>query len=83
MRRRFVRGGERPPGRSGELLAVRPFELHGTRYYSVIFRLDEDRDQAREARLSADMIHDGPQPGDRVIVESVLGVVDRIRKAEA
>jgi hypothetical protein len=29
------------------------------------------------------MIYDAPEPGDRVLVESVLGVVDRVRRADA
>ena len=40
-------------------------------------------EQAREARVSFDMIYDDPRPGDRVLVESVLGVVDRVRRWEA
>jgi hypothetical protein len=31
--------------------------------------------------LSYDMIYDDPHPGDEVLVESVLGVVDRIQRA--
>jgi hypothetical protein len=83
MSPKFVRGGARPPGRPGEIVAVRPYELHGTPYYAVLFRLDDEPDEMREARLSAEMIHAAPQPGDRIIVEAVLGVVDRIRKADA
>lgn len=75
---KFVRGGQRPTPKPGTILQVRPFELHGTRYYAVLFRLEGAEHQAREARLSFDMIYDDPQPGDSVLVESVLGVVDRI-----
>ena len=75
---KFVRGGQRPTPQAGTILQVRPYELHGTRYYAVLFRLEGEEHQAREARLSFDMIYDDPQPGDAVLVESVLGVVDRI-----
>ncbi|MEX2245631.1 MAG: hypothetical protein WEC75_03000 [Dehalococcoidia bacterium] len=81
---KWVRGGARPKPQPGLILEVRPYELHGTRYYAVLFRLDgEPPDSAREARLSFDMIYDDPQSGDRVLVESVIGVVDRIRRDEA
>jgi hypothetical protein len=79
MSPKWVRGGERPKAQSGVLLQLRPYELHGTRYYAVAYRLDSGApDAAREARVSFEMIYDGAQPGDRILIESVLGVVDRI-----
>ncbi|MBI5285363.1 MAG: hypothetical protein HY874_09740 [Chloroflexi bacterium] len=79
MSPKWVRGGERPRAQPGVILQLRPYELHGTRYYAVAYRLDADpADAAREARVSFDMIYDGAQPGDRILIESVLGVVDRI-----
>lgn len=83
MTGKWVRGGERPRPRAGVLLQVRPFELHGTPYFAVLFRFDDDpAEGAREARLSHDMIYAAPAPGDRVAIESVLGVVDRVSKLE-
>ena len=79
---KWVRGGERPKPQSGVIVDLRPYELHGTKYFAVRYRLDGDPDSgAREARLSFDMIYEGAQPGDRVLIESVLGVVDRMRRA--
>ena len=79
---KWVRGGERPKAVAGVLLQVRPYELHGTPYFALLFRFDTDPDGgAREARVSADMVYADPQPGDRVLVESVLNVVDRIVRA--
>jgi hypothetical protein len=64
------------------IVDVRPYELHGTRYYAVLYRLDGDPETgAREARLSFDMIYEGAGAGDRILVQSVLGVVDRIERA--
>ena len=81
MSPKFVRGGERPKPQAGVIVQVRPYELHGTRYYALILRFDSDRlDGAREARVSFDMIYDDPQAGDRVLVESIIGVVDRITR---
>jgi hypothetical protein len=80
---KWVRGGERPKPQAGVIVDLRPYELHGTKYFAVQYRLDADPDTgAREARLSFDMIYEGAQPGDRVLIESVLGVVDRVRRAE-
>ena len=84
MSPKWVRGGERPKAQPGVILQLRPYELHGTRYYAVAYRLDSDApDAAREARISFEMIYDGAQPGDRILIESVLGVVDRIAPAES
>jgi hypothetical protein len=79
MSGKWVRGGERPKPQAGEIVDVRAYELHGTRYYALLYRLDADPQRAREARVSFDMIYDDPKPGDRVLVEAVLGVVDRVR----
>lgn len=83
MSEKFVRGGQRPKARTGTILQLRPYELHGTPYFAVLFRFDDDPDTGdREARVSSDMIYADPQPGDTVLIESVLNVVDRIRKSE-
>ena len=66
---KWVRGGERPKPRAGTIVDVRAYELHGTRYYAVLYRLDGDpATGAREARVSFDMIYDDPRPDDRVLV---------------
>ena len=82
MSPKFVHGGERPRPRPGTIAGVRPYELHGTRYYAVGYQLDGDP-AAREARLSFDMIYDDPRPGDHVLIQQVLGVVDRMTRAAA
>jgi len=79
---KWVRGGERPKPRRGVLIEARPYELHGTKYYAVRYRLDDDpAGGSREARMSFDMIYDDPLPGEAILVESVLNVVDRVRRA--
>lgn len=65
-----------------KILAVQPYELHGTLYYRVIYQPD-GQEQPREARLSHDMVYPDPQPGDAIEVHAILGVVDGIRRAEA
>lgn len=59
--------------------AVQPYDLHGTRYYRVLFVVDGEAG-AREARLSHDMVYPDPQAGDRVEVNAILGIVDRITR---
>ena len=61
--------------------AVQPYELHGTPYYRLIYIPDGD-EQPREARLSHDMAYANPQPGDRVEVHALLGIVDGVRRLE-
>lgn len=75
---KWVRGGERPKPFPGVIVDLRAFELHGTPYWAVLYCLDGEDDRTREARLSADMVYDAPTAGDRVLITSVLGVVDRI-----
>ena len=82
MSRKFVRGGERARPQPGAIVEVRPYELHGTPYYAVLFR---SRRTLRRRPGGAPLLrHDlrRPQPGDRVLIDAVLGVVDRIRRAE-
>ncbi len=59
--------------------AVQPYELHGVRYYRVIYRADGE-EGFREARLSHDMTYAEMQPGDAVEVRAILGIVDRIER---
>lgn len=61
------------------LQAVMPFELHGTRYYQVIY-LPEGAAAPQQARLSHDMVDAGLQPGEVVEVHAILGVVDGVRR---
>ncbi len=81
MTGKWVRGGQKAEPRGGIILQVRPYELHGTQYYAVLFQLDGERDRTREARLSHEMIYADPHPRDRVRVVLVLGVVDSMEKA--
>jgi hypothetical protein len=62
--------------------AVQPYELHGVRYFRVIYR-GEGEEGFREARVSYDMVYADPQQGDTIEVRAILGVVDRIEKVDA
>jgi hypothetical protein len=61
--------------------AVRPYELHGTRYYQFLLLFDGEQ-RPREARLSHDMAYATPAAGDRVDVHALLGIIDGVRRLE-
>lgn len=65
----------------GTIQAVQPYELHGTLYYRLSYILDGE-EQVRDARLSHDMAYLDPQPGDRVDVHALLGIVDGVRRLQ-
>lgn len=58
---------------------VKPYQLHGLLYYQIGYLVDGEQ-QMREARLSHDMVYPDPQPGDRVEVRAILGIVDQISR---
>lgn len=60
--------------------AVMLFELHGTRYYQVVY-LPEGALAPQQARLSHDMVDADLRPGETVEVHAILGVVDGVRRA--
>ena len=64
------------------LQAVMPYELHGTRYYQIVFVPDGEH-RPQQARLSHDMVYPDPQPGDAVDVHAILGIVDRMQRVSA
>ena len=61
--------------------AVMPFELHGTRYYQVIY-LPDGAAAPQQARLSHDMVDADLRPSEAIEVHAILGVVDGIRRAK-
>jgi hypothetical protein len=63
------------------LQAVMPYDLHGTRYWQLIF-MPEGGTQAQQARLSHDMVYADPRPGDTIEVHAILSVIDRVSKVE-
>lgn len=62
------------------LLAVRPYDLHGVRWYQIAYAPAANQQQAREARISHDLIYPDPQPGDRVRIRLLLGIIDQVER---
>ncbi len=76
---RGVPGGEEARVRA-TLQAIMPYELHGTRYYQVVYTPEGGAPQ--QARLSWEMVDEDLRPGEAVEVRAILGIVDSIRRAE-
>jgi len=66
----------------GKLLDVRAVDIHGAKFYDVVFALDSAPDQARTSRIGQESVYDNPQPGDLVTLHLVLGQVTRVERRD-
>jgi hypothetical protein len=62
------------------LALVEPYEIHGTPYYRIAYARKDDPDRVHEGRVAAEGIYRGAQPGDRVDIQVLLGVIDSVKK---
>lgn len=62
------------------LAAVQPYDIHGTRYYRIAYARKDQPDQITEGRVAVEGIYADPQPGDRVDVQMLLGVINEVKK---
>lgn len=62
------------------LAAAQPYEIHGTRYWRIAYARKDDPDRITEGRVAAEGIYKDPQPGDRVEIRLLLGVIDEVKK---
>ncbi len=62
------------------LAAVQPYDIHGTRYVRIAYALKDDPDRVTEGRVAIESIYKDPQPGDRVEIRILLGVIDDVKK---
>lgn len=69
-----------PGSQDGVLRGIRPFDLHGERYYHILYALAESPERTTEARVAHDAIYDRPQPGDEVCIHLIMGVVTKVEK---
>ncbi len=63
------------------IAAIQPYEIHGTPYFRIAYATPEQPDAITEARIAAESIYRDPQPGDRVEISLLLGIVNTIEKA--
>ncbi len=60
---------------------LRAIQIHGARFYDILFSFIETPGAPPEAgRIGAEMIYAHPQAGDRVLIEKVANVVMRVEK---
>lgn len=64
------------------LAEVQGYEIHGTRYFRIVYAVKEMPNRMSEGRVAAESIYKDPQPGDRVEIRQLLGVIDDVRKLE-
>ncbi|MCL4844997.1 MAG: hypothetical protein KJ066_00550 [Acidobacteria bacterium] len=68
--------------REGVLVRVQPLSIHGQVSLDVHYRFEDDADgQVRVARIGPEAVSAALEPGDRVRLEFLLGVVTSVTKA--
>lgn len=56
--------------------AVQPFDLHGVRWYQIVYTNATTPEEPQQFRCSFDVLYPDSQPGDRVRIQKLLGVVN-------
>jgi hypothetical protein len=64
--------------REATIVAVKPFDLHGMRYYDLAVRFDDG--SVENPRLGAESVPGDLQPGDRVMATRVANMVISLRR---
>ena len=62
------------------LAAAQPYDIHGTRYYRLVYALKDKPDTMVEGRVALESIYRDPQPGDRVEIQMLMGVINDVKK---
>ena len=65
------------------LAAAEPYEIHGTRFYRIAWVTADDPDRVSQGRIAREGMYPDPQPGDRVEIRVLLGVLDSVTKLES
>lgn len=68
---------------SGHLIDVIEVDIHGAKFYDLIFTLDNSREHARSSRIGQESVYENPHAGDLVTLHMVLGQVTRVEKRDA
>jgi hypothetical protein len=69
--------------RAGTLKGLRPYSLHGERYYEVHYVIaGESGSPVRAARLPHDALYPDPRPGDAVRLHFVVNMLVKVEVAE-
>ena len=68
--------------RDAVLYRLQPISIHGQLSYDMHYRFaDELEGQLRVARIGPETLAPGLQPGDRVILDFVVGAVTAVHRA--
>ncbi len=68
--------------REAILHKMQPISNHGQLSYDLHYRFEDEPDsQVRVARVGPEAIDGGIQPGDRITLDFVIGVVTSVRRA--
>jgi hypothetical protein len=66
---------------TGTIEAIRAFDLHGVTYYDLAVKFDDGR--MEDARLGAESVAGGLQPGDRVRVMRAGLMIIQVAREQA
>ena len=67
----------------GTLLDLRAVDIHGSKFYDLVFALDATPDKPQTSRIGQESVYANPQVGDLVTLHLVLGQVTRMEKRES
>jgi hypothetical protein len=82
MCRRCYTFGMLKGSRDAVLKKIQPISVHGQISLDVQYiYADEDGEQIRVARVGPEAVDKGLDPGDRITLEFVMGVVTQVRRA--
>ena len=70
-----------PQDQPGTVRRVTPVDIHGDRYVDLLVAFDGEPDAPRGGRVSAAEVPSGLEPGDRVSVRFVMGVMVGVSRA--
>ncbi|MBA3943019.1 MAG: hypothetical protein H0X37_00485 [Herpetosiphonaceae bacterium] len=65
----------------GQIVAIRPLDIHGTQLFDIVFRLDGE-DGTHSARLGAEALYGLPKEGDRVVIHFIMQTVTQIERKQ-
>ena len=64
----------------GHLMEVHEVDIHGAKFYDLIFTLDASPEHARSSRIGQESVYENPHSGDAVTLHMVLGQVTKVER---
>jgi hypothetical protein len=66
--------------KNATLLEIRLADIHGTRFYDIVYTHQDTPEQRRTARIGVEDAYPDPQPNDSMSVGYLMNVVTGITK---